>query len=155
MSTLKKCVVSIKFYDDSEEHDDNVGQVNATVHYQQDGTPQLRELNIQLPGESDIPFEAVRNVNFETFVRSLSGGGVLSEPSPQKGLPERTAKTESPAEESRRPYRRMPDADEVKKVFLRTESVGKLAIHFEVPRYTAQAWVDRLRRKGDLEAKGN
>ncbi|WP_239646174.1 hypothetical protein [Nocardiopsis valliformis] len=147
--------MSIKFYDDSEEHEDNVGQVNATVHFMQDGAPQLRELNIQLPGESDIPFEAVRNANFETFVRSLSGDGPPTDPAPRKGLTEGSAKAKSPDGESRRPYRRMPDAEEVKKIFLRTESVGKLALHFEVPRYTAQAWVDRLRRKGALEAKGS
>jgi transposase-like protein len=45
----------------------------------------------------------------------------------------------------------MPDEAEVREVFLRTGSVGKVARHYDVPRYTAQAWVDRLRRMGQLE----
>lgn len=50
-----------------------------------------------------------------------------------------------------RPYRRMPDQDEVTAVMQRVRSVGKLAEHYDVPRYTAQAWVDRLRKAGLLD----
>jgi len=78
--------------------------------------------------------------------------GAPSSGAPSSGAPSaagRPAKAGAAVKE--RPYRRMPDLEEVREVIERTRSVGKLAQHFNVPRYTAQAWVDRLRRHGQLD----
>lgn len=162
MTTLKKCVVSIKFYNgDSDELDQDVVAVNATMQYAENRTLQLRELNIHIPQEAeegDFLFDAMRSVDFESFVRSLSKTGRALNSAPGKETNTPSANDPKPTKDpaafsaSRRPYRRMPDAEEVKKVFLDTKSVGKLAQHYDVPRYTAQAWVDRLRRQGALKA---
>jgi hypothetical protein len=44
----------------------------------------------------------------------------------------------------KRAYRRMPD--DLLKVYEQTNSVTAVASHYNVPRHTAQGWIDRLRR---------
>jgi len=56
------------------------------------------------------------------------------------------------ADNGRRPYRRMPETADVVTAYERLNSVTKLAEHFQVPRYTAQAWISRLRQQGELRA---
>jgi hypothetical protein len=50
--------------------------------------------------------------------------------------------------EGARPYRRMPEADEVLAAYEQVGTITGLAEHFGVPRHTATAWARRLRREG-------
>jgi hypothetical protein len=47
-----------------------------------------------------------------------------------------------------RPYRRMPDADEVIAAYEQVGSITGLAEHFDVPRHTVTSWARRLRQQG-------
>jgi hypothetical protein len=47
-----------------------------------------------------------------------------------------------------RPYRRMPDPEEMMVVYQQYGTITGLAEHFGVPRHTAQGWASRLRRAG-------
>jgi hypothetical protein len=66
----------------------------------------------------------------------------------------RTAATETAgrakvgARRGARPYRRMPDADEVMAAYRQKGSVSALAEHFQVPVHTVQGWARQLRRHG-------
>jgi hypothetical protein len=60
---------------------------------------------------------------------------------PAKRTRAATATAESPT--SGRVYRRTPD--DLAAVFARVETVAGVAEHYQVPRYTAQGWVSRLR----------
>jgi hypothetical protein len=44
-----------------------------------------------------------------------------------------------------RAYRRIPD--DLAQTFTRLGSVTQLAAHYQVPRHTAQGWINRLRRE--------
>jgi len=69
-----------------------------------------------------------------------------------KAAPKRAAKAQR-AEGGGRPYRRMPEASDVLAVYTQAGSVTALADHFAVPRHTAQAWISRLRRLGQVPDK--
>ncbi|MET0493184.1 MAG: hypothetical protein ABW000_08650 [Actinoplanes sp.] len=55
----------------------------------------------------------------------------------------RTKVAAAPPAASGRVYRRTPD--DLAEVFEQVETVAGIAEHYEVPRYTAQGWVNRLR----------
>jgi hypothetical protein len=57
-------------------------------------------------------------------------------------------RTQAPARQQARPYRRMPPADEVMAAYNQIGSVSGLAEHFNVPGHTAQGWARQLRRHG-------
>ncbi|WP_208857880.1 hypothetical protein [Streptomyces flavidovirens] len=117
------------------------------------GAPRIVELIVRASEEGGVSPRAALDIDFEMLAQAMSG--VAGPSSRSKDEPEshkRAAVSAPPvAEKAERPYRKMPDADEVKAVFLKLRSVGKVAQHYDVPRYTAQAWVDRLRRLGHLE----
>jgi hypothetical protein len=48
----------------------------------------------------------------------------------------------------RRPYRRMPAADEVLAAYQQAGTISGLAEHYGVPRHTANSWARRLREQG-------
>jgi hypothetical protein len=50
--------------------------------------------------------------------------------------------------EGTRPYRRMPDPDEVIAAYEQVGSITGLAEHFGVPRHTVTSWARRLRQQG-------
>jgi hypothetical protein len=52
------------------------------------------------------------------------------------------------AAEGRRPYRRMPAADDVLSAYQQAGTISGLAEHFGVPRHTANSWARRLREQG-------
>ncbi|MEV8306633.1 hypothetical protein AB0P36_04550 [Streptomyces flavidovirens] len=116
--------------------------------------PRIVELIVRASEEGGVSPRAALDIDFEMLAQAMSGVAGPSS-SRSKDEPEshkRAAVSAPPVEEkAERPYRKMPDADEVKAVFLKLRSVGKVAQHYDVPRYTAQAWVDRLRRLGHLE----
>jgi len=72
----------------------------------------------------------------------------------------RKAAAEQPAKSGRaakaakaggeRAYRRAPD--DLVDVFRQLGGVTAVARHYQVPRYTAQSWIRRLRREGQVEA---
>lgn len=151
METGRKCAISVTFYEENAEAETDVlAEVRAVMHIDDDDTPHLREVTIRMTEGSEVTSQAISNVDFEMLTRAVSGTVVRTAPkaefTPQK-------KSAIASATGGRPYRRMPDPEEVKRVFLDTESVGKLANHYGVPRYTAQAWVDRLRRQGVLKPK--
>jgi hypothetical protein len=51
-----------------------------------------------------------------------------------------------------RPYRRMPEADEVLATLDRLGTVTAVAEHYGVPRHTAQGWVSRIRKSQGTSA---
>ncbi|WP_131817321.1 hypothetical protein [Nocardia salmonicida] len=50
-----------------------------------------------------------------------------------------------------RPYRRMPDVDELRSLYEDLGTVTALAKHYGVPRHTAQGWMGRLRKQAQLK----
>ncbi|MFE6229387.1 hypothetical protein [Microtetraspora glauca] len=117
------------------------------------GPPRIVELVVRASEDGGIPPRAALDIDFEMLAQAVSGvaAPAARAAGPQDG-PKPAAVPALPDEkQTERPYRKMPDADEVRTVFLKSRSVGKVAQHYSVPRYTAQAWVDRLRRMGLLE----
>lgn len=143
-------------------------RINAVVQVDDEGTLQLMELTVTAVDGAISPSGAL-NIDFTLLTAGLNsivaatlppteGGVAVAAPTPAAVTPaaqpfeaDTEAGGDAPAPKER-PYRRMPDVDEVKAVMERTQSVGKVARHFDVPRYTAQAWIDRLRRTGRLDA---
>ncbi|MGW0312776.1 hypothetical protein [Streptomyces flavidovirens] len=136
---------------DAEEEPATITAVMMSVP---GGAPRIVELIVRASEEGGVSPRAALDIDFEMLAQAMSGVADPSSPR-SKNEPEshkRAAVSAPPVEEkAERPYRKMPDADEVKAVFLKLRSVGKVAQHYDVPRYTAQAWVDRLRRLGHLE----
>ena len=64
------------------------------------------------------------------------------------------AKAEAPAGRRKanaaegRAYRRMPEANDVLKVYQKVGTISALAEHFDVPVYTVHSWARRLRSQG-------
>jgi hypothetical protein len=135
-------------------------KIMAVVQVDADGTTQLVEMTVGTADGGPIPPSAARNIDFSMLADAIGGvvsaafappvNGAAAEP--KTARPARPdAEPVEPAQHRERPYRRMPDASEVAEVIQKTGSVGKLAQHFDVPRYTAQAWVNRLRKTGQLD----
>ncbi|MEV0041150.1 hypothetical protein [Streptomyces sp. NPDC050804] len=142
--------------------DEAPATITAVMQRGADGTPRIVELIVRASEEGGIPPRAALDIDFEMLARAVSGvASRTPSQTPSQAAPahsrdeaeslKRAATTPVVEGQSERPYRKMPDADEVKGVFLETGSVGKVARHYGVPRYTAQSWVDRLRRMGHLE----
>ena len=124
--------------------------ITARVRINQNLEAQVVELSVMAPEGGALPTNAARSIDFDMLARSLSSAvaaTVLSGTSAGSDAEDQPARRAEPD----RPYRRMPDPELVAAELRRTGSVGQLARHFDVPRYTAQAWVDRLRRNGVLE----
>ncbi|MEU8108498.1 hypothetical protein AB0C18_32800 [Nonomuraea muscovyensis] len=47
-----------------------------------------------------------------------------------------------------RAYRKMPDPDELQRVYGDVGSIAGVAKHYNVPAHTAQGWIGRLRKRG-------
>ncbi|WP_030253828.1 hypothetical protein [Streptomyces violens] len=136
--------------------------ISSRVRIDEDLAPQVVEVSVMAPKDGALSANVVRSIDFDGLIQWLGTAvtGVLpaAEPSPKTTyqkvgeLPGRSAESarETRGARTERPYRRMPDAELVADVFRRSGSVGQVARHFDVPRYTAQAWVDRLRRGGVL-----
>ncbi|MFI6130813.1 hypothetical protein [Micromonospora sp. NPDC051141] len=119
--------------------------ITARVRIDSEREAQIVELSVVAPEGVN---EVARSIDFDMLAQSLCSVVAATLPTgPPPGGDGGRARRAKPD----RPYRRMPQADLVAGEFRRTGSVGKLAEHFDVPRYTAQAWVDRLRRSGVLE----
>lgn len=133
---------------------------SAVVETDENETLQIIEFTVGAVDGGPIPPTVAQNIDFAMLTDALNRVvSAISSPAAERAPASRPAVTApSPRKSTRmakvsameRPYRRMPDAEEVSEIFRRTQSVGKLAQHYDVPRYTAQAWVDRLRRTGQL-----
>ena len=139
---------TVKIVAESPDGDKMPATITARVRINQNLEAQVVELSVMAPEGGALPTNAARSIDFDMLARSLSSAvaaTVLNAPASEtEDQPVRRAKPD-------RPYRRMPDPELVAAELRRTGSVGQLARHFDVPRYTAQAWVDRLRRNGVLE----
>ncbi|TQN28391.1 hypothetical protein FHX37_3728 [Haloactinospora alba] len=151
----KRFTISVSVHDGDEEcADTRPAEIKAVMQRDEDENLGIVEMTVRAGEEGDLPARTVRNIDFEMLARAL--GGTESE-STRTSIPATAGRASrqlaSGGGKSRvtRPYRRMPAKEDVKARFLETRSVGKLARHYDVPRYTAQAWVDRLRRNGYLD----
>jgi hypothetical protein len=61
-------------------------------------------------------------------------------------LPETASAARAKPVDTGRPYRRMPDAEEIIATYERIGTVTGLAEHYGVPRHTAQGWMGRARK---------
>jgi hypothetical protein len=127
-------------------------RISAVIRLDEESVPYIVELTVRPADRGETLPNAVRDIDFEQLTKALLSTVSASAriaPVPTSRRPDKHAQPRT--DNGQRPYRKMPPADDVKAVFLESESVGKLATHFGVPRYTAQAWVDRLRRSGELK----
>jgi hypothetical protein len=133
-----------------------------------DGSPRILAIVVKAVGESELHTLQLPPIDLDLLVRSLlppvpftkptAVGGEPAQPAPaEQAQPEqaqatKAAKTPAPRKRTatmpvrKRAYRRMPD--DLLAVYEQTGSVGAVAAHFDVPRHTAQGWIDRLRRAG-------
>ncbi|MFC9433724.1 hypothetical protein [Nocardia sp. NPDC057030] len=128
-------------------------RISAVIRQNEEFEPRIIELAICGGGPSDDVAETLRTIDIEQLQEALLSTVAAFEliAGTADSLPEKRKPRRSPVSDSEKnPYRKMPDAGKVKSEFLKTGSVGQLAKHFGVPRYTAQAWVERLRRAGVL-----
>ena len=88
-----------------------------------DGSSGIVETDKPAPGERAVRRDAARATG-----RRMGGG--------------------SAGTTTERPYRRMPDPEEMMVVYQQYGTITGLAEHFGVPRHTAQGWASRLRRAG-------
>lgn len=58
------------------------------------------------------------------------------------------SRSDAPASNGQRMYRRMPDAEVVMSAYQQTGTVSGLAEHFDVPLHTANHWARQLRKQG-------
>nr|BFD88262.1 hypothetical protein StreXyl84_76630 [Streptomyces sp. Xyl84] len=146
-----KWTITVETYGGADEEPATITAVMQSVP---GGPPRIVELVVRASEQGAIPPRGALDIDFEMLAQAVSGvAAVPSSLSESGSESHRPASVSPPAAEvqNQRPYRKMPDPDEVREVFLRLRSVGKVAQHYDVPRYTAQAWVDRLRRMGHLE----
>ena len=158
---------SIGVHAHGDEFHDASPKISAVVQLDDDGTLQLIELTVAAVDGGPISPTVARNLDFSLLAAGLNSiiaatlppaeGGIAVAAAMPVAVPAAAQLVEADSEAvdaetapKERPYRRMPDVDEVKAVMDRTQSVGKVARHFDVPRYTAQAWIDRMRRTGQL-----
>jgi hypothetical protein len=129
-------------------------RISAVVQVEDDGTTQLIEMTVGTADGGPIPAGAARTIDFVMLAEALGGVVSATFAPPQReatNAREQAAGSAALADSQERPYRRMPKPAEVVAIMKETGSVGKLAEHFNVPRYTAQSWVNRLRKEGKLD----
>lgn len=137
-------------------------RISAVIRSNDESEPHIIELTVHAPAQGATLPHALRDIDFEQLTKALlstvAASALITDvpPAPHDDKPvepRRSSGSDGTGsnDANNRPYRRMPAVDEVQAVFQETGSVGKLAKHFDVPRYTAQSWVDRLRRSGMLE----
>jgi hypothetical protein len=159
VSPDRKCTIAVQAY--GEGKDEVFAALSAVMRLPIDGAPQLVEVTVRAPECGEIAIDAASRIDFQLLAKALNGvitaavqhsdtRGSAQE-SGKSATQKKTSKSTEGGATHERPYRRMPDAADVKAVFHRNDSVGEVARHFSVPRYTAQAWIDRLRRIGDLQ----
>lgn len=149
VSTYRKCKITIETFGDDPT--DAPATISAMLQPDEQGEQRIVELTVRASAGVELPARVALGIDFEVLAQALSGAvgaTLLQVETESMELPGKAAEGRTAAE---RPYRKMPEAAEVIEVFSLTGSVGKLAAHYGVPRYTAQAWVDRLRRSGRLE----
>jgi hypothetical protein len=161
---------SIGVHAHGDDHHDASPRISAVVQVCDEGSLQLLELTVSAVDGGPISPNIARNIDFALLTAGLNSIVAATLPPAEGGVAVTAAApvVVTPAPEpveaddvtaapplalKERPYRRMPDVEEVKAVMERTQSVGKVARHFDVPRYTAQAWIDRLRRTGQFDSE--
>ncbi|MFE9575120.1 helix-turn-helix domain-containing protein [Nocardia sp. NPDC006044] len=128
-------------------------RISAIIRQNEEFEPRIIELAICGRDPKDDVADTLRSIDIEQLQEALLSTVAAFELI--AGAPDSLSDKQNPrrptgSNSEKSPYRKMPDAGKVKSEFLKTGSVGQLAKHFGVPRYTAQAWVGRLRRAGVL-----
>jgi hypothetical protein len=151
--TVRKCRITIEAF--SGEPGEAPATISAMLQPDENGEPRIVELTVRASAGVELPAKVALGIDFDAIAQALSGAVEAIPLSVETEAAETKRSASSGARHAQeRPYRKMPEAGEVIEVFRRGgESVGKLAAHYDVPRYTAQAWVNRLRRLGHLESR--
>ena len=135
------------------------GLGQAAIRVETSPVPRITEITITATAATGLSAAALPAVDLEGVIRALTAGAPVAEKpaadEPAPGAPARKTarqatrkarKSATPARKTDRPYRQMPEAAELRSVFEDIGSVTGVAAHYNVPRYTAQGWISRLRR---------
>lgn len=127
-------------------------------------TPRIVEMTIRAASADGMSPVTMPSIDLAGVVRALSAGvraaepaaastahpapdparpAVVGEASDSADVPQEPT---APARRSDRPYRQMPPADDLRAVFEQVGTVTAMAAHYDVPRHTAQGWMNRLRK---------
>jgi hypothetical protein len=136
------------------------------------GTTRITELSVKAPAGAGLSGQQLASVDYELLLRAIlpatdapaaTGGGsrrggraANGRRGRRSGTSEgkstaarrrsRAGRAESGSASTGRVYRRMPD--DLADVYAQTQSVTAVARHYDVPRHTAQGWMNRLRARG-------
>lgn len=104
-------------------------------------------------GEDRAPerVPVTRSVSARTPRRRAGTEAAAAETETPAGRPRRVRaarQAAAPVVTRERSYRRMPPAEEVMAAYQQVGSISGLAVHFNVPPYTAQGWARQLRKQG-------
>jgi hypothetical protein len=145
--------------------DEGGAQTTVSVDVER-GTTRITELTVKAPAGAGLSGRQLSSVDYELLLRAIMpattdaadsprarrGRGVDGRRTRRSGTGEATGaatrrRTRSTATPSTgRVYRRMPD--DLADVYAQTNSVTAVARHYDVPRHTAQGWMNRLRARG-------
>lgn len=145
-------IITITPVADGETVDSDAAQTTLCVEAEP-GRAAIKGLTVRVPeGASAIPAELLA-IDLERLASAFATtyDGVSPMPSTAGAGPHHAADQVSEDDAGRgrtRAYRRIPDADELKNVYLETRSITGVADRFGVPVHTAQGWISRMRRKG-------
>lgn len=93
------------------------------------------------------PSEPVRMASTSTHSGPRKAAGTTPNDRNGSGEPNEPAKQPT-ADKPGRAYRKMPNPKELSEKLNDLGTVTALAVHYDVPRHTAQGWVGRLRKLG-------
>jgi hypothetical protein len=111
----------------------------------------LRALTKKEPARASMVSKSASAVAAkEPRVGVVSRGVAASRPAKRASVTKQAGNRDlqPPAVAQGRPYRRMPEPDEVLAAYAQTGTITGLAGYFDVPQYTAKDWARRLRRMG-------
>jgi hypothetical protein len=134
------------------------------------GTTRITELSVKAPAGAGLSGQQLASVDYELLLRAIlpatgaaAGGGSRRASRAADGRRgrrsgtgegkagaarrrSRAGRAESGGAATGRVYRRMPE--DIAEVYAQTQSVTAVARHYDVPRHTAQGWMNRLRARG-------
>jgi hypothetical protein len=155
--------------------DDGAGaQTTVSVDVER-GATRITELKVKAPAGAGLSGQQLSSVDYELLLRAIlpATGETTADtpavPSARRGARvtdgrrgrrssageakgvaarrrARAGRAEAATPSTGRVYRRMPD--DLADVYAQTRSVTAVARHYDVPRHTAQGWMNRLRSRG-------
>jgi hypothetical protein len=151
------------------DESDGPARAQTTVRVETSPVPRITEISVVSTGAEGLSTQALPVADLDAVLHALASGvqqrdsrsvsAANGPSSPPMAEPAREAAGQRKAAaglpavtdggKADRPYRHMPDAEEVKRVYESVGSVTALAKHYEVPRHTAQGWMNRLRKASE------